>query len=175
MKLQELSFAAVRLLAVWMLIRALLFVGTTIQMIAVGSEGLMIWGISLLPALLLTGASLLLWQKAGWAASRIAGDKGDAAFDWNRMEEGALYRFGFSLVAVVIIITTLPALIGSVAQVLQVYAESYTISQPFLISAWSSLVVQLAKLALAAVLLLQADVIYGWLRRTALRVRENNQ
>ncbi|GGG75757.1 hypothetical protein [Paenibacillus radicis (ex Gao et al. 2016)] len=175
MKLHELTFVAVRLLAVWMLIRALLFVGTTIQMIVVGSEGMMIWGISLLPALLLIGGSALFWKKAGWAALRIVGDKGEANFDWNRVPEGTLYRFGFSLVAIVIIITTLPTLIGSVAQVLQVYAQSYTISQPFLVSAWSSLVVQLAKLALAAVLLLQADVIYGWLRRTALQVRENNQ
>ncbi|WP_042165352.1 hypothetical protein [Paenibacillus gorillae] len=174
MKLQELTFVAVRLLAVWMLIRAFLFVGSTIQMIAVGSEGLMIWGISLLPALLLSIASLLFWQKAGWTASRIVGDNGNTEVNWSRVEESVLYRLGFSLTAVIIIITTLPGLIGSVAQVLQVYAQSYTISQPFLISGWSSLVVQLAKLALAAVLLLQADVIYDWLRRTALQVRKNN-
>lgn len=185
MRLKELTFIAMRIMAVYVFVRAIGYLGTTVQMwltynvqstneVSMSMKG--IWTISLLPGLLFIGISLLLWNKAGAAASRIVSNKEETAEDWTGVAQGELYKFGFAIVGIVIMILTLPELIGNAAQLFQVSSSDYyAVSAPFAANVWTALLVNVVKLTLASILILRRDTIYSWLNRTAKQVRINNQ
>ncbi|MFX3632051.1 MAG: hypothetical protein ACE3L7_08215 [Candidatus Pristimantibacillus sp.] len=181
MRLKELTFVLVRLLAVYIFIRGLVYLSNVVQFAwtsladtSAASLTLM-WALSLLPGVLFIGISLLLWKKAGAAAARMTGDKEAAAADWSAIKNSDLYRLGFILAGIVIIILTLPELISNIAQLFQVKAIDYVVYKPFLISAWSEIAVSVLKLILAFFLITNTDVIYRWVRRNIQQVKENNQ
>lgn len=185
MKLKELAFVLVRLLAVYIFVRGLVYLSNAAQFAWTmlvdtkaydGATSLtLIWALSLLPGVLFIGISLLLWKKAGAAAARITGDKEAAAADWSAVKNSDLYRLGCTLVGIVIIILTLPELISNIAQLFQVRAFDYVVYKPFLITAWSEIAVSVLKLVLAFLLIKNTDVIYRWVQRNIQQVKENNQ
>jgi hypothetical protein len=170
LKLSNLSFVLVRLLALYFVIHGLqLVVGFLFSIgnfyaggdtVPIGN--IYVWS-SGLPSLVPLIGGILLWKFAQRIVSRIGGTQESSSEDAGRdIEASQIYVAGFILAGVVLALVALPMLVGNVVQLIQfaAYSDIFEFDREK-DKLWVNLAVNTLKVLIAIVLILRADGLRG--------------
>ena len=186
MKIRDLAFVLIRLLALYIIVQGIGQLGNLFQLLyfneisdsASTSIGLFV-AVFVACAVVYFLVGWLLWSRSGRLARLLVG--GDA-FRTEASQETSVplrewYSLGLTLVGIVLVAQNIPGLVGYIIQLIQ-YATS-ELPSAFADArhqTWISLTAVLLKLAIAFVLIFRADGIAGLIRKIReLGVKDDRQ
>lgn len=177
MKTRDLAFVLIRVLALYVLIQG---VGRLVRLIEIlfpyftddGFADTFNVGLLVLfsagSGIMLLAVAALLWVKSDKAASLAApaNREGSEGEPLPRFPFSEVYALGLTLVGVVVLVETLPSLLGQIVQLIQYSTSEYPSAfEKNTWDAWIQLSADAIKLALAAVLVLRPHGMYGAIRK----------
>ncbi|MCL6458254.1 MAG: hypothetical protein K6T85_09640 [Gorillibacterium sp.] len=163
MKLKEITFLLVRVLALYVAIRGLEQLTNMIQVLYPS-----IWGdiessfstgnlliMMLATGIILIGIGVVLWFGASRIVKMILGDK-EAEVSSLSIRDNTLYTVGLALIGITLLVNNIPALFGYIAKLVEIshmdVAEAFDRNRDL---AWIELGVTTVKLVLAAFLIIK--------------------